>query len=108
MNWYYVNAGQQVGPVDDAQIEGLVQAGQVRADTLVWHEGMPNWLPYGQARPAPPPGSGAPPAPFPVSPAPAAGANQVVCAECGRVFPIENTIQYGTARVCATCKPVFM
>jgi len=107
MNWYYVNAGQQLGPVEDAQLDGLVQAGQVQADTLVWHEGMPNWLPYGQVRPAPA-GGAAPPVAGPPSGVPGETAPQVVCTECGRIFPIESTIQYGASRVCAGCKPVFM
>jgi GYF domain 2/Protein of unknown function (DUF975) len=111
MNWFYVTGGQQAGPVDDAQLEGLVRSGQVLPETLVWHEGMPNWLPYGQVRPAPqapvaPPPMAAPPAPGPI--APATGPNEVICAECGKVFPIENTIQLGGSRVCAVCKPLFM
>jgi uncharacterized RDD family membrane protein YckC len=32
----------------------------------------------------------------------------VVCAECQRVVPQENTIHYGEAFVCASCKPVFV
>jgi uncharacterized RDD family membrane protein YckC len=108
MNWYYVNGGQQAGPVDDAQLEGLVRAGQVRAETLVWHEGMANWQPYGQVRPAPQTPVGAPPIPAAATVPPATGPGEVVCAECGRIFPVDQTIQYGTARVCAGCKPVFM
>jgi len=86
---------------------GLVRAGQVQADTLVWHEGLVNWQPYGQVRP------GAARCHCPASgvadiPAPGMSSNEVVCAECGRIFPIESTIQYGAKRVCAGCKPVFM
>src|SRR6266496_1905513 len=43
MNWYYAEAGQQRGPVSDAELSGLVQAGTVRDDTLVWREGMADW-----------------------------------------------------------------
>src|SRR6516162_9401737 len=109
MNWYYVSGGQQAGPVDDAQMEGLVRAGQVRPDSLVWHEGMPNWLPYGQVAPALQAPAGGPPSVTPgvIAPAPTAP-NEVVCAECGKVFPVENTIQLGGSRVCAACKPLFM
>jgi len=31
-----------------------------------------------------------------------------ICAECGGVFPVENTIHYGNVDVCSGCKPVFM
>jgi hypothetical protein len=111
MKWYYVSGGQQVGPVDDAQIEGFVRAGQVRPETLVWHEGMPNWQPYGQVKPAAPGTTPAPPIFTPSTPltgSATAGAGEVVCAECGKIFPVESTIQIGSSRVCAGCKPVFM
>lgn len=49
MNWFYVLNGQQVGPVTQAQLEELAQAGTIKADTLVWREGLSNWLPYSQA-----------------------------------------------------------
>jgi len=35
MNWYYVDAGQQAGPVDDAQLEELLRSGKIQSDTLV-------------------------------------------------------------------------
>jgi hypothetical protein len=50
MNWYYVINGQQSGPVTEAQLDDLARAGTIKADTLVWAEGMANWLPYSQAR----------------------------------------------------------
>ena len=40
MNWYYVDGGQQAGPVSDPELAALVQSGKVQADTLVWREGM--------------------------------------------------------------------
>ena len=60
MNWFYVDAGQQAGPVPDEQLDELVRNGKVRGDTLIWREGLANWQPYTQARPegiqpAPPP-----------------------------------------------------
>jgi len=105
MNWYYVSEGKQAGPFDDAQLDVLVNSGQVGAETLVWREGMANWQPYREARP-----SGTQPASLQtgVAVATSASPNEAVCSECGRVFPLENTIQYGTVRVCAGCKPVFM
>jgi len=43
MNWYYVENGQQAGPVEDSQLGELLQTGRLHGDTLVWHEGMANW-----------------------------------------------------------------
>ncbi len=105
MNWYYVDQGQQTGPVNDAQFEELVRSGKIQPDTLVWREGMAGWMSQREAGGGPPP-SGLPPA---GSPSPASGETaEAVCAECGKVFPLDETIPYGNARVCAGCKPVFM
>jgi uncharacterized membrane protein len=111
MNWHYAVGGQQQGPVDDAQLDALIQAGTVTQDTLVWREGMANWQPLRQARPsgaggAPPPAG--PPLAAPPAAAGTTGPGEVVCAECGKLFTRDNAIQYGTTWVCATCKPVFL
>ncbi len=106
MIWYYVDAGKQAGPVEDSQLEELRRAGKIQPDTLIWREGMPVWLPYREAKPeGAQPGAMPPVAQAPVT---SAGSNEVVCAECGRIFDKDNTIQYGDIRVCASCKPVFM
>jgi uncharacterized RDD family membrane protein YckC len=107
MNWYYVSAGKQTGPVDDAQLEALARIGQIQMDTLVWREGMAEWQPYSTV--APPGVTGPPPGMMPPDPAaPALAVNEVVCAECNRIFPKDETIPFGTVRVCGACKPVFM
>jgi uncharacterized membrane protein len=104
MNWYYVDNGQQAGPVDDAQLEQLRQTGKIQPDTLIWSEGMANWQAYGQVKAGSAAGVGAPPL---TGAAPAPGAGEAVCAECGRVFPQGEVIRYGDKSVCAACKPVF-
>jgi uncharacterized RDD family membrane protein YckC len=104
MNWYYVDAGQQAGPVDDAQLDELQRAGRIQSDTLVWHEGMANWQPYSAAKSpglrlatsAPSVGSAAEPA------------TEGVCAECNRIFPTDDMIRHGNVLICADCKPIFM
>ncbi len=93
MNWYYVQAGQQAGPVNDADLENLFQTGVVTAETMVWREGMANWEPYAKVK------GGA------SSSTSAAG---VVCAECGKTFPPDEVIKHGSSYVCAACKPVFI
>ena len=94
MNWYYVENGKQNGPVNDEQFNEMSSRGQITPDTLVWHEGMPDWLPSREIK-----GGGlsatAPP-------------GQVVCSECGKSFPVDETISYGNAHVCAACKPQFL
>jgi uncharacterized RDD family membrane protein YckC len=110
MNWYYVEAGQQAGPVDEAQLDELARAGKIQPETLVWREGMANWQPLREARPGGVPAMAAPPVGVAVA-APAAvvaGPNEAVCAECGGVFARQEMIAYGNLHVCARCKPAFM
>src|SRR5438552_17418691 len=45
MNWYYANAGQPIGPLSHTDFDGLVHAGTVNPETLVWREGMASWQP---------------------------------------------------------------
>lgn len=109
--WYYVEDGQQRGPVVDADFEALRREGKITPETLIWREGMANWQPASQVADAP--GGGA----FAAT-AVAAGAGPVgaatgmgggvICSECGRSFPVSEVIRYGNAWVCAGCKPVFM
>jgi uncharacterized RDD family membrane protein YckC len=107
MSWYYAEAGQQAGPIDDAQWEQLIQSGRIQPETLVWREGMANWQPYNQVRSAVHGASSPAGTPTPTALATAAP-SEAVCAECGGVFNIQDTIAYGNARVCARCKPVFI
>jgi hypothetical protein len=48
-NWHYTTNGQQVGPVSESEIPSLINSGVVVASTLVWHEGMTDWLPANQS-----------------------------------------------------------
>lgn len=97
MNWYYAERDQQIGPVTEEQLQQLLQSGNINDATLVWHEGMADWLPYRQAVvPAGAPGAAG------------AGESEVVCAECGKLFPASETVRFGKASVCAACKPVFL
>ena len=51
MTWYYALANERQGPIDDATLDGLIAAGTVTPDTLVWRAGMTDWQPLAQARP---------------------------------------------------------
>ena len=106
MNWYYVDAGQQAGPVDDAQLDELARTGKIQHDTLVWREGMESWQPYTQARSAGSQSTTASAAQ--TNPAPAETTSEAVCAECGRIFNMDDMIRHSGSYVCANCKPVFM
>ncbi|MFB9266139.1 DUF4339 domain-containing protein [Bradyrhizobium erythrophlei] len=60
-NWFYASEGQQKGPLPEVQLRDLIARGTVRADTLVWTEGMSGWQKAGEI-PGLIPGSAAPPA----------------------------------------------
>lgn len=46
--WYYGEAGQQIGPVEGTEILRLKAEGRLTAESLVWREGMLAWQPIGQ------------------------------------------------------------
>jgi uncharacterized RDD family membrane protein YckC len=100
MNWYYAEQGKQTGPVNDEQFDEMVRNGTILPDTLVWHEGMAAWAPCREAK------GGA--VPTSSNDATTGAAAEAVCVECGKIFPIDETIRHGNARVCAGCKPVFL
>jgi len=79
MNWYYDLGGQRQGPVPEAELDRLLAAGTLNANTLVWCEGMANWAPLREARPA----SDAAPA----TTSAAVPEGWVRCTATGRYFP---------------------
>jgi hypothetical protein len=113
MNWYYVQAGNSVGPVSQTEFDLLVESGVIQPDTLVWQEGMAAWQPYSTVRAVAAPAliaaaAGTAPTVAPSATPTTAGSGEVVCAECGGIFPQDSAIQYGGAWVCANCKPRFV
>ena len=111
MNWFYVDGGQQRGPVTDEQLDALFQSGNINEETLVWSEGMADWQPYGKVKPveAPPPQPRQPDAPPPVEATwPSVQTPGAVCVECGKMFNRDEMIRHGNVYVCASCKPIFL
>ena len=97
MNWYYAVGQTQQGPVTEEQLHALAKDGVVTGDTMVWRDGMADWQPYSAVN-----GGGTPPAG-------AAGASgTVLCAECGKSFPVDEVVRFGDRSVCAACKPTFV
>lgn len=90
LSWYYAdNQRQQQGPVADSWLYNAYQRGEITLNTLVWREGMPQWLPLsrvaaelgipvGNAAPPPPPPIGQPQAPRAVAPAKSGGSGCLV------------------------------
>ncbi len=45
--WYYSDYERnRLGPVAARDLADLHEAGQLQPDTLVWHEGLPQWQPW--------------------------------------------------------------
>ncbi len=46
--WYYASAGDYEGPFQEDFIGRKLRAGVITKETLVWRDGMSDWLPLGQ------------------------------------------------------------
>lgn len=43
--WWYAVGQEKIGPCSSSELMDLVAQGKVFPDTLVWKEGIPNWVP---------------------------------------------------------------
>jgi hypothetical protein len=91
--WFYTREGQRIGPVPDDEFAKLVTGGVVLPETLVWREGMAQWLPHrlvtGSSSRAELP-TGHP-----------------LCANCARPFPPSELLRFENSFICADCKPIY-
>ncbi|MEW6364847.1 MAG: RDD family protein [Acidobacteriota bacterium] len=99
--WYYLDGGQQIGPLSDDDIKKAVARGAVTGQTLVWRAGLAGWEKYEIASSA-----GASDA-FGVAPVAGISTGSVVCSQCGGRFTTEEAILFESLWVCAGCKPTF-
>lgn len=98
MTWYYAVGSQQQGPVTEDQLQGLIKDGVVTGDTLVWREGMANWLPYRTVAPAPGGASPSEPAmPSPTSAGQSVGATFNQRKSEAEFFQTDYTVSIGQA-----------
>lgn len=44
-NWYYQNEGSSVGPIEEDALVELCKSGTVNAATMVWRQGLSEWMP---------------------------------------------------------------
>ncbi|WP_309398397.1 DUF975 family protein [Cerasicoccus maritimus] len=90
MQWYYSNNNQQLGPVEDAELQALVSQGVIHAQTLIWREGMAEWQSYQSV--------------FGQATAPAGVEGMVACPNCGAMTHSNNLIPLGDNKVvCPQC-----
>ena len=100
MNWYYEKAGQRMGPVAEGELDRLIATSEVTAATLVWTEGMANWTPLAQARPA---ASGPTVAPGEVAPP-----GFIKCTATGKYFPPSEIVHIDGKPYSAAAKPAVL
>lgn len=64
--WFYEGGGERRGPVTAAEIQTLHQQGTITADTLVWRDGLADWIAFSASGliPDPAPSSGPPAIPL--------------------------------------------
>jgi len=100
MEWYYMDGGQQVGPVSDDEFQNLLINGTIQPETPVWNTTMTDWTKYGKLSGSKSGGI--------MGTTQVAGSSERTCWECGGTFSEEEMIPYENAWVCAACKPVFV
>ena len=101
MDWYYAVGDQQLGPISKAELQALVKAKKINAQTRVWRTGMKEWQELGQLLKAN--------QALPAAISPDSGrSKRAHCDECGNPFSQDDMICFGDAWVCATCKPFFV
>ena len=42
--WHYMKDGAQTGPATTEELKSLITGGTIKADTLVWRDGLPSWV----------------------------------------------------------------
>jgi uncharacterized RDD family membrane protein YckC len=135
MDWYYKNGDIRTGPVTDEQMRELALQGTITPNTLVWNELVAKWQPYSEQAggPASPSAPVHPHEPkeemqhdAPKDHSPDLDSErtdhqtdyldaeytppritEAYCSQCFNKFPIEELIQYGDAKICGVCKPLF-
>ncbi|MFB3890871.1 MAG: RDD family protein [Phycisphaerae bacterium] len=97
MNWYFAEAGQRYGPFTEDGFRELVAQGRILANSLMWRDGMPNWLAYRYyvAWEATVPAL-----------APAVE-GKAFCSQCERLRATDEMLNYRSAWICADCKGLY-
>jgi len=51
--WHFVEDGKKAGPFTEAELVGFIRQGRVGSATLVWFDGMTDWMPLHLSKGAP-------------------------------------------------------
>ncbi|MBG85967.1 MAG: hypothetical protein CMO80_03580 [Verrucomicrobiales bacterium] len=94
MKWFYAIGDEKKGPVDEAGFQELIDEGVVKEQTLVWHKGLPDWLPYSEAK------NFSVPKPAPIVPA---IPTKESCTTCGKPLDPSALVSLDGRRICPSC-----
>lgn len=118
MNWYYLENGQQRGPVSDTEFPALVQNGTILPDTYLWCDGMAEWKPYRELMAAPVAAPTPSATSSPVVTTPTSGGlrirreeqtasateREAACSHCGSMVPVSQLTTLGASQLCPKCQ----
>jgi uncharacterized RDD family membrane protein YckC len=105
MEWFYALNQEQKGPVSAEVLAELARSGEIQGSTLVWRQGLPQWMPWERVALEVTAGAAtqlltAPPA--------AQDYGQATCSFTGQIRPISEMIRYGDQWVSADKKDLFL
>ncbi len=46
--WFYSDGVRQLGPLSESELGNLHSTGAISDETIVWHEGLHSWTPFGE------------------------------------------------------------
>jgi hypothetical protein len=95
VEWYYAVGGERFGPLDQEAFDLLVSQGRITGVTLVWRDGLQDWVQYQfLAHQAPADPGDIPPV-------------LAQCSQCSRRASSDDMVQYQDHWVCSECKDTF-
>lgn len=97
MQWYYALNGQRLGPVSQDELAKMVTEGVIKGDTLVWSQGMTDWVPYAKVASGAVAGAGSTPV----------DDGTELCAVSGQRYPRSQMINYGGRWISAEHRDTF-
>lgn len=122
MTWFYSHEGRQIGPVTEETFQRLCQQGVIGPQTLVWYEGLTQWVEFKNLATAstltqpvpqqvPSPSNKTATSPLPPVVTSTTTSDTIIpadyrqCLLCARYYPPVEIMPVETGHICAGCKP---
>ena len=51
MQWFYADENDKQVPMEESELQSLVDSGVIKRDTLIWNESLPDWVECGNFKP---------------------------------------------------------